>query len=108
MLSLIRQIRRGNLQLSQVFDFALSHATRLAGSQALNLYHRALELNPKDHRVYNNIGAIYNIQARDEDSYRVLTKSLELDPFGESSLVNLANYHSVSVLLMLMVTYNAV
>jgi tetratricopeptide (TPR) repeat protein len=64
--------------------------------QAIALYKRALERNPNDGRAYNNLGAILSIQAKDEESFNVLSKSLQLDPFGESTLVNLASYHTVS------------
>lgn len=34
-------------------------------------------------------------QGKDEESYRVLRKVMELDPDAEAALVNLANYHTV-------------
>jgi tetratricopeptide (TPR) repeat protein len=59
------------------------------------LYKRALERDPNDGRAYNNMGAIFSIQAKDDEPFKILSKSLQLDPFGESTLVNLASYHTV-------------
>ena len=67
-------------------------------AQALDLYDRALALNPDSHQTLSNAGAIYTIQARDADAFAVLTRALNLIAESDNKpiLVNLAILHAVS------------
>src|SRR5215469_8977551 len=73
---------------------ALAHAVQdSAPDEAIDAYHQASVLQPKDPEPHLSAGRLYEVQGKFSDAERSYKEALALDPSSEDAVVGLANVY---------------
>ena len=70
-------------------DYAIAAAKNRLWREAASRWEQALDLDPSDHRVWNNLGVAYEADERFDDAIRAYTEATSLDAENSHYVRNL-------------------